>query len=150
MELKVPPVAVAAVFAALMWLVARATPLWTLPFPGRGGVAVVLVATGVTVGALGIREFLRSRTTVDPMRPERSSALVAAGIYRWSRNPMYVGLLLVLLGWAAYLSNLAAAPLTVLFLRYMTRFQIAPEERILRERFPVEFAQYAGRVRRWL
>ena len=80
----------------------------------------------------------------------QSSSVVASGVYRHSRNPMYLGLLLVLSGWALYLSNAAPALLLPAFVGYMNRFQIEPEERILAAKFGAPFTDYVAAVRRWL
>ena len=94
--------------------------------------------------------FRRHKTTVNPFTPAKSSSLVATGIYRYSRNPMYLGLFLALLGWGAYLGNWASALLLPAFVAYMNRFQIHPEERVLTESFGPQFLAYARSVRRWL
>lgn len=106
--------------------------------------------TGVCVALLGVASFRRARTTVNPLKPEKASALVMSGIYRYTRNPMYLGLLLALLGWAFFLSNALAFLSLPAFILYMNRFQIAPEERVLAARFGQEFAAYLSKVRRWL
>jgi len=84
------------------------------------------------------------------MRPEKTTSLATTGIFGWTRNPMYLGLVIALVGWAAFLS--AAWPLLgpVVFVLYVNRFQIRPEERVLTELFPADYAEYTCRVRRWL
>ena len=98
----------------------------------------------------GVIEFRRARTTVDPTRPEHSSAIVSGGIYSLTRNPMYLGFLLILAAWAAWLGNLPACLALLAFVQYMNRFQIAPEERVLGARFGAPYEAYRQRVRRWL
>ena len=148
LELKVPPPIVAAVAAGGMGALARWTPVIALPAGLRGTLAALLVAAGLAIALAGVREFRRARTTVHPLRPERASALVDGGIYRITRNPMYLGMLAVLLGWAAWL----AAPWALLgpaaFVAFIGRFQIAPEERALRQLFGAAYAAYTQRVRR--
>jgi protein-S-isoprenylcysteine O-methyltransferase Ste14 len=84
------------------------------------------------------------------MKPDAASSLVADGVYRWTRNPMYLGFLIALAGWAAYLANVASALVLPLFVLYMNRFQIVPEERALAARFGPQFEDYRRSVRRWL
>lgn len=84
------------------------------------------------------------------MQPGKASALVTGSVYRLSRNPMYVGLALLLAAWAVYLSMLWPFLGPVLFVLYMNRFQIGPEERVMRGKFGEDYAAYAARVRRWL
>lgn len=121
-----------------------------VPVPARRIVAALLVLAGVLVAVAGLLAFRRQKTTVNPFTPGLSSSLVAMGIYRFSRNPMYLGFLLVLLGWCAYLANWVSALLLPAFVAYMNRFQILPEERALTERFGSQFLAYCGSVRRWL
>lgn len=148
LELKVPPPAVALTFALLMWLISWAVPQLGFDFPGHIVVAVAFALAGTIIAVLGVASFRRAKTTINPMKPESSTSLVVSGIYKFTRNPMYLGLLLVLAGWAVFLSNVLAFLLLPAFVLYMNRFQIEPEERALRARFPEEFAAYERRVRR--
>ena len=150
LELRVPPVALVLISAALMWLGAWSAPRLGSPFPGRRLIAGGLALLGALISILGVVAFKRARTTVNPMKPESSSSLVAAGIYRVTRNPMYLGFLLILLGWAAYLSNALSVLAIPAFVLYMTVFQIRPEERALDSLFGPEFAAYKAQVRRWI
>lgn len=150
LELRVPPVAVALVTIASMWLISVAAPScgWHLAYGYL--IAVALVSAGGLAGVLGIMAFRRSRTTLNPTKPHTASALVTCGIYRTTRNPMYLGLLLVLSGLAVLLSNAAALAALPLFVVYMNRFQISVEERALVAIFGDEFRNYMQQVRRWI
>jgi protein-S-isoprenylcysteine O-methyltransferase Ste14 len=148
--LKVPPVAVGLLIGALMWAAAWALPKLGFALPGRYVVAGSLALVGALVSILGVVSFRRARTTVNPMKPESSSALVVSGIYRVTRNPMYLGFLLILLGWGVYLSHALSIALVPAFVLYMDLFQIRPEERALEGRFGPEFVAYKSRVRRWI
>lgn len=133
-----------------MWLASWAAPAFAYVVPGSRVIAVCLALVGAGVSASGVVSFRRARTTVNPLRPSTSSTLVVAGVYRLSRNPMYLGILLVLLGWAVFLSNAAAYIWLPAFVLFMKRCQIAAEEVALEARFGVTFAAYRSRVRRWL
>ena len=150
LELKVPPLAVVLAAAALMWLVAWAVPAFKFVFPARNLVAMSFALAGVVTSALGVVSFRRARTTVNPMKPESATSLVASGIYRLTRNPMYLGFLLVLLGWAFFLSSVPAFFVLPVFILYMNRFQIESEERALDALFGQAFTAYKARTRRWL
>jgi protein-S-isoprenylcysteine O-methyltransferase Ste14 len=151
LELKVPPLIVVAVFASLMFVAARLWPSSALiAFEIRLLVALGVALVGVGVIAAGIFAFRARRTTVNPMKPETASSLVATGIYRITRNPMYLGMLLLLAALGIVLAHVAALPALAGFVLYMNRFQIQPEERALRERFGEEFTQYTRAVRRWI
>ncbi len=150
LELRVPPVAVMAIAALCMGLLARWTPGLEWARHWRLGTAVLLLAAGVLVAVAGVLEFRRARTTVNPTTPQAASAMVRSGIYGHTRNPMYLGMLLVLAAWAAWLANPAAYAVVPAFLLYLNRFQIEPEERILAGLFAGEFDTYRRSVRRWL
>lgn len=150
LDLKIPPLVLGLLTAALMWLAAWSVPGLGFPVPGRSSIAVGVGLVGALVIILGVVSFRRAKTTVNPMKPESASSLVVAGIYRVTRNPMYLGFLLILLGWAVYLSNVLAIVPVVGFVIYMTVFQIRPEERALEALFGAEFAAYKERVRRWI
>jgi protein-S-isoprenylcysteine O-methyltransferase Ste14 len=150
LELKIPPVVVTLVLGMAMWVASSAVPSFALPFAVRAAVASALVAAGLCVVAAGVASFRQARTTINPTTPDSTSSLVVAGIYRVTRNPMYLGELLVLLGWAAFLSNALALAISAVFVLYVNRFQIAPEERALSAVFGADYAAYKARVRRWL
>jgi protein-S-isoprenylcysteine O-methyltransferase Ste14 len=149
LELKIPPPVVALVLAVLMWLTPSPAGLVQPEFVLRIAAALALVLVGQTLSVSAIAEFRRARTTVNPIKAHAATSLVSSGIFRYTRNPMYLGLLLTLLGWAAYLANPFALAFLPVFALYMTRFQIKPEERILSSLFGASYAAYRGRVRRW-
>jgi protein-S-isoprenylcysteine O-methyltransferase Ste14 len=150
LELKVPPPVVVAGTAVIMWLASRIAPALAFEIPARKAVAIVLVVAGFITGLSGVITFWRAKTTVNPLKPQSSSSLVTWGVYRVTRNPMYLGGLLVLTGWAVFLSSPVALLLLPGFVLYITLFQIIPEERALTSLFAAEFLAYKSRVRRWL
>ena len=150
LEAKIPPPAVAAIAALVIWGISRLAPQLAMPSGIRVAVSLALVVAGVAFSAAGIRSFRRAQTTANPTRPEEASSLVSTGIYQVTRNPMYFGLLLVLVAWAVFLSSAWALLGVAGFVLYMNRFQIAPEERALSRLFGSAYASYKARVRRWL
>jgi protein-S-isoprenylcysteine O-methyltransferase Ste14 len=150
LELKIPPPLLALVLALAMWLTSLLDEPMRMPLAARLGVALALAAIGQGISIAGILAFRRAHTTVNPLRPQAASSLVTTGIYRYTRNPMYVGLLLTLLGWNAFIASPHALPWLAVFVLYMNRFQIAPEERALLSLFGDAYAAYRARVRRWL
>jgi protein-S-isoprenylcysteine O-methyltransferase Ste14 len=133
-----------------MWAIAHFAPVLQLPMLFRLLLTVMLAATGVAVAIAGVVAFRRAQTTVNPLKPETSSALVTTGVYSVTRNPMYLGMAVALFGWAVYLSSAWSLFGLALFALYITRFQIIPEERVLDGLFGASFAAYKQRVRRWL
>jgi protein-S-isoprenylcysteine O-methyltransferase Ste14 len=150
LEHKLPPPLVALCVAFLMWGVARFSGPIAIAFSLRLVAALALACTGLAIAIAGIVQFRRARTTTNPFHPDAASSLVHDGVFRFTRNPMYLGMLLTLLGWAAFLANPMALLLTPVFVLYMNRFQIGPEEQALSARFGVAFDAYTASVRRWL
>ena len=149
LEHKVPPPLIGALCALLMWLICGMPPLTGRP-PLLLVPALALVVLGLMVEAAGVLSFRRARTTVNPFAPERTVNIVSSGIYRLSRNPMYLGMACILTGWAVWLWQVQAVLGVVLFVAWITRFQIIPEERVLTQKFGTEYRQYRQRVRRWV
>lgn len=150
LELKIPPPVVGSLIAAAMWGISHLGPTLPIGSQIRLVVALALVALGITCDLLGLIAFRRSKTTINPMKPGKSSALVTSGIYSVTRNPMYLGMVALLTAWAVHLGALWPFVGPVLFILYINRFQIGPEERIMQSKFGKEFADYVARVRRWI
>ena len=150
LETRVPPPVVAVAVAVAMWAAGRLVPWSRAAGGGRNVLSGGLFALAILVGWSGIRTFARVRTSLDPHHPERASALVTGGIFGLSRNPMYLSMVLALLGWAARLGQLWLVLGPVAFVLYVTRFQIRPEERALAEKFGAEYEIYRRRTRRWI
>ncbi|MFN3579266.1 MAG: methyltransferase family protein [Pseudomonas sp.] len=150
LELKIPPLGLVGLIAVLMWGLAWLFSPVYLPAGFRTLAILLCALAGLGFALGGVLAFRRAGTTVDPMSPGKSSALVTDGVYRVSRNPMYVGFVFALIAWGLVLSAPWAMVGPVLFVLYMNRYQILPEERILLKRFGADYAEYKGRVRRWL
>jgi protein-S-isoprenylcysteine O-methyltransferase Ste14 len=150
LELRVPPLALVSLAVLSMWLIARAVPWLTFAIPWRVAAAIACAVVGTVIVVTAVAAFGKAHTTVNPLRPGAASAIVASGIYGWSRNPMYLGAVVVLAGWAMYLANAVSALVVPAFIAYVNRFQIAPEERALEARFGGSYIRYKARVRRWL
>ncbi|QRY77723.1 isoprenylcysteine carboxylmethyltransferase family protein [Pseudomonas sp. PDNC002] len=146
LEHRIPPPLVAIISGLLMWLAAPTLA----PLGGRLWLALPVVLAGVAVCLAGVASFRRARTTVNPLKPESASSLVIAGIYQYTRNPMYLGFAIILLGWCVFLGSTLALIGVALFVLYINHFQIRPEERALRELFGAEFDAFCARVRRWV
>ncbi|GAB3769484.1 isoprenylcysteine carboxylmethyltransferase family protein [Ramlibacter monticola] len=150
LEHRIPPPVVGLAIAAAMWAVGQMPPAFALASWVRDALVVVLVAAGLAFDLAGLVAFRRLRTTVNPLRPQNASALVTGGVYRVTRNPMYVGMALLLTAWAVQLSSAWPFFGPLAFVLFIDRFQVVPEEKAMRERFGESWAAYAARVRRWL
>ncbi len=149
LENKIPPPLVGLIIAAAMWGIARYSSA-TLAVTNAEFAAAVVALVGIGFDIAGIVSFWRAKTTVNPLKPDKATSLVSSGVYRITRNPMYVGMLFLLIAWAIYLTSPWALLGPLAFVLYMNRFQIAPEERALEALFGDDFSNYKNRVRRWL
>jgi protein-S-isoprenylcysteine O-methyltransferase Ste14 len=149
-DLLIPPPVVFAILAAAMWAINRALD------PGRidsGLLAVgagALAIIGALVMGMAVKALFTAKTTINPLKPLRASRLITGGVFRYSRNPIYLGDLLILAALAVWLGQPANLALLAVFVGYVDRFQIRPEERALSALFGAEYAAYCARVRRWL
>jgi len=150
LETKIPPPVVTLLLALVMKVAAGLTPAAQTPGVARTGAALALAVVGLAIELAGAVSLMRAKTTVDPTHPGRVCRFVSSGVYRFSRNPIYLGDLLLLLAWATYLWSPLALALTPLFVLYIDRFQIGPEERVLGDVFDARYTEYTTRVRRWL
>lgn len=150
LELKIPPVVLVAVVAVAMWAVSRIALNSHFTFPYVEWWSAGLVLLGICIAIAGVLQFRMAGTTVDPRVPDQSSNLVVSGIYRYSRNPMYIGFLLALCGWCVFLGSMVSVLFLPVFILYMNCFQIVPEERFMQEKFGASYRQYRSQVRRWI
>lgn len=150
LETKVPPPVVAVVAAAAIYAVHRLVPAAQFSNPARVPLVLLLAAISFCIVLLSVLSFHRHGTTTNPTAPSRASALVRSGVYRFTRNPMYLGLLIALTAWAVWLSNWLGFLVLPAFVAYITRYQIVSEERALAAKFGAEFNDYAAQVRRWI
>ncbi len=150
MKLIIPPPLVGLLTAAGMWGLAKTFPGLAIDAPPLRWSAILVMGVGVMIEAVSVLAFLLARTTVTPLKPEKASTLVVSGLYRVSRNPMYLGMAILLTGWALWRGNPAALILLPVFVVYLTIFQIKPEEAALLEKFGPSYEAYRRRVRRWI
>ena len=147
---KIPPPIIAAICAAFAWHISQLTPELTLLWEPRVVIAIAIGLLGLTLDIVSLLAFRRADTTINPLSPEKANTVVQAGIYRLTRNPMYLGLALILFGFSIYLGNPLSILAVIAFIAYITRFQIIPEERALTEKFGQSYTQYRNSVRRWV
>jgi protein-S-isoprenylcysteine O-methyltransferase Ste14 len=149
LELKIPPPIVGLLVAVAMWKIASVCPSLDIPVLIREVTAGAIILVAAVIALPGFAALIRARTTFNSMKPRATSSLVTGGIYRFTRNPMYVSLMLMLVAWAIFLSCAWALVGPVVFVLYINRFQIKPEERALAAMFGTAYDEYKGRVRRW-
>lgn len=150
LELKIPPVVIWLGLAGPMYFFGEESYSPAIPKAVRVPLAIAISSLGFVVAAAAVSRFRKNGTTINPHHPDRSLRLVTSGIYQYTRNPMYLGLLLCLEAWALYLFNPYAFAISLLFIPIMNRLQIWPEERFLKEKFGKTYEAYCRHVRRWI
>lgn len=150
LENRIPPPLLMLLIGGAMGAVLFGQTPPQLPAAYRWGPAAFLFLAGGVFGFPAIRAFTKARTTINPVAIDQASVLVTSGIYRMTRNPMYVGLSLLLCAWAFWLSRPITVCGPVAFVLFINRFQIIPEERALSARFGRAYLDYQLAVRRWL
>lgn len=150
LELLIHPPYVALIVVSFQFGMYYFFPFLNFQFPYANYCAILLAVISATLAGNGVLKFLKVATTIHPGKPEESSYLVTDGVYRFTRNPMYLGLFIGLMAFGIFLCNWISLLLPFLFSGYITRFQIQPEERILKVKFGEKYEQYLSKVRRWL
>jgi protein-S-isoprenylcysteine O-methyltransferase Ste14 len=144
-----PPVAFA-IAAIVMWLIGRNVEFGRYSFAYQTSIGIALVVLGVLIVAWSLRLFRAAGTTPNPMQPKNATQLVTSGAYSVSRNPMYVGDVVMLAGIAVWIGSVLNVATIAIFIWYIDRFQIADEERALVDIFSDRYEAYRRRVRRWI
>ena len=145
---KIPPPIVAILFAVLIFYFSDSFAYVDLPF--KIYISLFFVLLGFFITFSSARNFKKKETTVNPIKPEEASQLVTDGFFKITRNPMYLGMLLFLLGLSIYNGLIVGLVFLPLFVGYITYFQIIPEENAMLELFGEEFKVYMKKVRRWI
>jgi protein-S-isoprenylcysteine O-methyltransferase Ste14 len=150
LKLKIPPLLLTSIFGLVMLGISVSSLPLAIPVVSRITLSIAIFTIGITFLITGVISFRLANTTVNPMVPNDSTALVTSGVYKITRNPMYLGFLMILISWGVFLSSVYSLVLPVLFVFYMNSFQIQPEESILQDIFGSEFTEYQKQVRRWI
>jgi protein-S-isoprenylcysteine O-methyltransferase Ste14 len=146
LQTLIPPPIVTGLLAVCMWRLAGSATqsAWQAPL------AISLLAIELGLMLAAVVEFVKARTTVNPMRPNRARHLIVTGVFKISRNPIYLGDVLVLLAFGAWLGTFYSIAAAALFVMYMNEFQIKPEESVLSTKFGESYQTYFQSVRRWI
>lgn len=144
----IPPIQVI-ISAILMYALANSFPQCHFDISIRWPIIIVLIVSACTIGALALYDFHKHQTTFHPHTPEKTSTVVDSGVFAYSRNPMYVSMVIALIAFIFYLQNFVSIIILPLFIWYITRYQIIPEEQMLNKLFPRDYLNYCQKVRRW-
>lgn len=150
LERKIPPPVVAIIAAGVMWLLAKEVVVSSYEAPYKVAICSVLIVFGFLVDFAALWLFMKAKTTVNPIKPNKASSLVTGGVYRYTRNPMYIGNLIFLLAWLVWLGSAYGFIGLILYVFYMHQFQIKPEEKALLSLFGNEYSLFCSKVRRWI
>lgn len=145
---KIPPPLVMLTFAILIYYSKELMP--SVSFKFQSLVAVIFLTAGLAIMMAAIFAFRRLQTTINPLKPNAATSLVTGGVFRLSRNPMYLAMLMILIAISLGSGALASIFLLPGFIAYITVFQIHPEEKAMRELFHDDYAFYCQQVRRWI
>ncbi len=145
---KIPPPIVAILFAVMIFYFSDSFAYVDLPF--KIYISLFFVLLGFFITFSSARNFKKKETTVNPIKPEEASQLVTDGFFKITRNPMYLGMLLFLLGLSIYNGLIVGLVFLPLFVGYITFFQIIPEESAMIEIFGEDYKAYMKKVRRWI
>jgi len=145
---RIPPPIVTLIFALLSFWLANYLP--KLAFNYQGLSSLIMILIGLTIIVIGVKTFHNSDTTVNPLNPSEASHLVTEGVFSYTRNPMYLGMVIILLGVSIYNGVYIGIIILPCFIFYITEFQIKPEEKAMEEIFAGDYTDYLKRVRRWL
>ena len=150
MKLKIPPAVQTLIFAAFMWLINQYSSIGNFSFIHQKTLATIVFIIGSFIAVIAVVQFISAKTTSDPMHPSKAAQLVTNGIYNYSRNPMYLAILVVLISWMLVLGNFFNLIIVGIFIWYITKFQIKPEEEALIKLFGNKYVDYCNHVRRWI
>ena len=148
MKTKIPPPILALVMIGLIYL----SSLFIVPttFNYQGSLSILVLILGFACLLPSFKLFAKFKTTITPLKPSNSTALVTEGMYRYSRNPMYLGMLIILLAISFKFNLVGGIVISLFFYIFITKFQILPEEEAMNELFGDEFIKYSNRTRRWI
>jgi len=150
MKTTIPPPILGMIIGVGMWFFDDLLPNYSIQFSGQSYLAILLGLIGLSIDIISVLAFFKAKTTINPLSPEKTNTLVINGLYRISRNPMYLGMLLMLIAWCLWLGNPVNLLLVGLFVIVINTLQIIPEESVLQKHFGQQYIDYKNRVRRWL
>ncbi|MGB1320990.1 MAG: methyltransferase family protein [Vibrio gallaecicus] len=150
LELKIPPVAVFLFILLCSYGFSQYVEFGGVELPLPTSLLLVGIIISAVIGLSGVWEFRKHKTTVNPTKPDGASTIVDSGVYGYTRNPMYLGLYILLFCIGYYFQNLVSMSFSFLFVTYINQFQIKPEEKTLEQLFGASYVDYKQKVRRWI
>lgn len=150
MKLLIPPPILTLMSAILMLIISKYFNKANFSLNQHNQFALFFLIVALIIIVISIAKFIKIKTTISPLKPNKTSILVDSGIYKHTRNPMYLGLLLILFSLFLYLKNFLSFLVLPLFVIHITKNQILPEEKVLENLFGEQYKKYKNKVRRWI
>ena len=150
LETKIPPPVYGLLTAISIWWLDKLLPAFSLLPSTVKPLGIFIMLCGFCLDLMALMQFARQHTSVNPLHPDKADHIVITGLYRYTRNPMYLGMLIALCGWCIYIGNIASFACLPVFVWLLTRMQIQAEERILSEKFGQPYTDYLNQIRRWI
>ena len=147
LETKIPPPIVAIISGVI--ISASSTIINPFEFYGAKLIAMLFLILSFSLIVISIRKFNHSETSINPMTPKAATKLLSTGVYAVSRNPMYLGLVGILCGISIILGSWFSFLVIPIFVFYINKYQIIPEERAMKALFKDEYLSYCDEVKRW-
>ena len=146
--MKIPPPILVLILVISSFLSSKKIDV--IHIPNQTLTSILILLIGILILIIPISKFIKSKTTIDPIKFKKVNKLVTSGIYKYSRNPMYLGLLLIVISSSIFYLNIYSVTTPMIFYYWINRFQIKREEIFLTEKFGKEYLLYMTRTRRWI
>tara|TARA_S200000501_G_C20641700_1_gene663536 strand:+ start:301 stop:747 length:447 start_codon:yes stop_codon:yes gene_type:complete len=148
MSNKVPPPIITLICGFLIYLSKPFFP--ELIFNYANILSLFFLILGLSIIVISFRLFKKEKTTINPIMIEKASLLVTSGVFKYSRNPMYLGMVLILISISIKFNFYGGVLIVAVFFFFITYFQIIPEEKAMLKLFGKEFIKYKKQTRRWI
>ena len=146
--LKIPPPILVLILASSNYFSSKKIDL--IHLPNQDLISILILLIGMLILINPIFKFIKSKTTIDPIKFKKVNKLITSGIYKYSRNPMYLGLLMIVISTSIFYLNIFSITTPLFFYFWINRFQIKREEIFLTEKFGKEYLLYKAKTRRWI
>jgi|TARA_B100000214_G_scaffold223541_1_gene162660 Putative protein-S-isoprenylcysteine methyltransferase len=146
--LKIPPPLLVLVLVISNYFSSKKIDL--ILIPNQKLISFIILLIGVLILITPIFKFIKSKTTIDPIKFKKVNKLITSGIYKYSRNPMYLGLLMIVTSTSIFYLNIFSIITPIIFYCWINRFQIKREEIFLTEKFGNDYILYKTKTRRWI
>jgi len=146
--IKIPPPLIVLTIIISIYFSSKRIDLINIPFQLE--ISFFMLSLGILIFINPVLKFIKSKTTINPIQFEETNKLVTSGIFKYSRNPMYLGMLMIIISTSIFYLNIYSMLTPFLFIFWINKFQIKREEAFLAEKFGKEYLSYKNKTRRWI